>query len=148
MLSIFQDAGQNIWLGLDNGISVINYNSPFRKFTDADNVFGSVYAAALHHGNLYLWTNQGLFYRPARSNGGFQPISGTQGQVWMLKIIDSELFCGHTEGTFTVSGTQVKPVCREKGAWDIKPVPHHPELLLQGNYQGLNVLEKKNGLWQ
>ena len=148
VLSIFQDAGQNIWLGLDNGISVINYNSPFRKFTDADNVFGSVYAAALHHGNLYLGTNQGLFYRPAHSNGGFQPIPGTQGQVWMLKIIDSELFCGHTEGTFIVSGTQVKPVCREKGAWDIKPVPHHPELLLQGNYQGLNVLEKKNGLWQ
>ena len=32
ILSLFQDQESNIWLGLDNGISVININSPFQFF--------------------------------------------------------------------------------------------------------------------
>ena len=34
VLSVFEDLDSNIWLALDNGISVINSKSPFRIFND------------------------------------------------------------------------------------------------------------------
>ncbi|GIS00603.1 MAG: hypothetical protein CM15mP102_14230 [Flavobacteriales bacterium] len=42
VLSIFEDKNLNIWLALDNGISVINDKSPFRIFNDLDGKLGAV----------------------------------------------------------------------------------------------------------
>ena len=35
-----------------------------------------------------------------------------------------------------------------QGTWNIKKINGRKNMLLQGNYNGLNVLEKKNGLWE
>ena len=43
ILSIFEDKNFNIWLALDDGISVINDKSPFRIFNDLDGKLGAVY---------------------------------------------------------------------------------------------------------
>lgn len=71
VLSIFEDVENNIWLGLDNGISYVNINSPFEVFTDRKGVVGSVYTSTIHNGNLYLGTNQGLFYKSFQVRGRF-----------------------------------------------------------------------------
>src|SRR5690606_39097782 len=34
VLSLFEDADNNLWLGLDNGISVVNLDSPFNEYID------------------------------------------------------------------------------------------------------------------
>ncbi len=148
VLSLFEDTESNIWLGLDNGISVLNYNSPFRVYTDTKGNFGTVYATALYEGNLFLGTNQGLFYSPLNSPDDFKIVGGTKGQVWKLKIIDGTLFCGHNSGTFIINDNKAILISDILGTWDIKPILNNDNLLLQGNYEGLNILEKKNGKWQ
>ncbi len=148
VLSLFQDKDNNIWLGLDNGISCVNYSSPFRVYNDTKGVFGTVYASAESDGFLYLGTNQGLYFKKFDSDDDFQPISGTKGQVWVLKKIGGTLFCGHNDGTFIVSnGTAVK-IAGQLGTWNIQPIPGNDHLLLQGNYEGLSVLQFTNGQWQ
>lgn len=147
VLSMFEDADQNIWLGLDNGINVLNYASPIRIFFDKNGIFGCVYASAYYKGCLYLGTNQGLYYRAGDENNNFKFVEGTKGQVWMLKVIDNALFCGHNSGTFIVEGDKANLICNKPGTWDIKPVENNHNLLLQGNYEGLNILEKKDGRW-
>ncbi len=147
VLSLFEDTENNIWLGLDNGISVLNYTSPFRVYTDTKGSFGTVYATAFNQGILYLGTNQGLFYRPLKSSDDFKIINGTKGQVWILKTIDGTLFCGHNSGTFIISDTKAELISDILGTWDIKPILNNDNLLLQGNYEGLHILEKKNGKW-
>jgi AraC family transcriptional regulator, chitin signaling transcriptional activator len=148
VLSMFEDSDGNIWLGLDNGISVINYTSPFRVFSDTEGIFGTVYAAEYDQGILYLGTNQGLYYRPLRSPDGFKIIEGTKGQVWRLVKIDGTLFCGHNSGTFIVKGNKAVLIAGILGTWDFKPVATNSNLLLQGNYEGLHILERKSGKWQ
>jgi DNA-binding CsgD family transcriptional regulator len=148
ILSLHEDLDNNIWLGLDNGISVINYNSPYRVYNDTKGVFGAVYTSAFYEGNLYLGTNQGLFYRSINSTEDFKIVEGTKGQVWSLRIIDNTLFCGHNRGTFIIIDSRATLVSDVMGTWDIKPLPQHKNLLLQGNYEGLHVLEKSNGNWQ
>ena len=148
VLSLFEDVNSNIWLGLDNGISVINYTSPFRVYTDTKGIFGAVYTTALYQGFLYLGTNQGLFYKSLKSDDDFKIIDGTKGQVWTLKIIDGSLFCGHNSGTFIIKDNKATLISNILGTWDIKPILNNDNLLIQGNYEGLHILEKKDGKWQ
>jgi len=148
VLSIFQDEDQNIWLGLDNGISVVNFSSPFKVFNDVKGKLGSVYTSVIFNDYLYLGTNQGLFYKKLNSNTTFNFIKGTNGQVWSLAIYDNTLFCGHDIGTYIIKNNQAKLISDVQGTWDIKPIPTQENLLIQGNYNGLNILEKVNDSWR
>ncbi len=145
--SVFEDVKSNIWLALNNGISVINLNSPFNEYIDKIGKLGVVYTAAVYKDNLYLGTNQGLFYKNRNSNEAFKIIENTNGQVWFLKELDGVLFCGHNDGTFVVNENKVTLISNLSGTWDIKKIPGVDSLLLQGNYKGLSVLKKVNGAW-
>ena len=138
----------NIWLALDNGINCININSPFKVFNDDEGRIGTVYTSAIFNGNLYLGSNQGLFYRPVNSTDRFKFIEGTQGQVWRLIVWKDTLFCGHNIGTFVVKGDEAERVIDKAGTWNIKPIDQDEDVLLQGNYDGLYVIERKNNKWQ
>ncbi|NJB85869.1 DNA-binding CsgD family transcriptional regulator [Lewinella marina] len=145
VLSLFQDAQSNLWVGSDHGLNCINLPSPVRKYTDRSGRLGTVHASARHAGRLYLGSNQGLFVRDA--NGGFTPIAGTRGQVWSLFVHDGQLFCGHDSGTFLVEGDRARLISDLPGTWTFQVVPGEPDLLLQGHYRGLSVLERGPGGW-
>lgn len=148
VLSLFEDAENNLWLGLDNGIATVNLYSPFNEYVDKLGNLGLVYAALNHEGHLYLGTNQGLFYRETASQDNFSLIDGTEGQVWNLQLLDSTVFCGHNNGTFIIDNNQAKLISDYPGTWGVKPIKGHEELLLQGNYNGLSILEKVEGSWK
>ncbi|KJD34060.1 hypothetical protein PK35_04830 [Tamlana nanhaiensis] len=146
VLAVFEDVDNNIWLGLENGINCINIKSPFSIYNDTEGHIGAVNTSVLHEGNLYIGTNQGLFYKAYNSKDEFKFISGTQGAVWCLNKIDNELFCGHNSGTFLVNNNKAKLVANVQGTWNIKKL--NDRLLLQGNYTGLYLLEKTNNSWK
>lgn len=147
VLSLFEDIENNIWFGLDNGISYLNTDGPYKVYNDSRGALGSIYATAVYKGTIYVGTNQGLFFRKINGNNTFNFIQGTQGQVWSLRIIDETLFCGHNSGTFIVSGESARKIANVQGTWDISSLDQHPNLLLQGNYDGLYVLEKRDDSW-
>ncbi|OIQ41301.1 MAG: hypothetical protein BM563_01040 [Bacteroidetes bacterium MedPE-SWsnd-G1] len=147
VLSQFIDKDDNLWLGLDIGISVLNLKSPYRVYNDVNGVLGSVYASEMYNGNLYLGTNQGLFFKEYDSDDDFKFIEGTEGQVWCLKQFEGTLFCGHNNGTYVVSGNEADLIVDFMGTWDIKKIPGVDNLLLQGHYGGLSLLEKRNENW-
>ncbi|WP_204345821.1 triple tyrosine motif-containing protein [Psychroserpens algicola] len=148
VLSIYQDKNQNIWLGLDNGISFIDLTSPYHIYKDVSGKLGTVYASLAINGTLYLGTNQGLFYRKRNSLDEFKMINGTNGQVWALSYIDGKLFCGHNKGTMVIENYNVTTTISDAiGTWGFKRIPNTSHLILQGNFNGLNVLEKNNGTW-
>lgn len=147
ILAAFQDDDDNLWLGLDNGISVVNLESAFKVFIDSKGEIGAVYATLEHDGMLYLGTNQGLFARRLSGESGFKLVKGTSGQVWNLKKIDGTVFCAHTRGTFIITGESATPIYLESGTWEVKEVPGREDLLIQGNYSGLSILEKVDGQW-
>ncbi len=145
--AVFEDAEHNIWLALDNGVNCINIKSPFRIYNDKEGKIGTVYASAIFKNRLYLGTNQGLYYKKLNSNNKFEFIEGTQGPVRCLVEFDNTLFCGHNTGTFIVDGNTAKLTIDVEGTWNIIPIGPEKNMLLQGNYNGLNVIEKKNNAW-
>ncbi|SDM89388.1 helix-turn-helix and ligand-binding sensor domain-containing protein [Kriegella aquimaris] len=148
VLSLFQDVDHNLWLGLDNGMSVINLDSPFKEYIDQVGRIGVVYSSNLFNGFKYLGTNQGLFVKRENEEGVYKLVKHTEGQVWVLKNIGGTLFCGHNSGTFVVNEDVAEQISDLPGTWDIKQLESNNNLLLQGNYKGLSVLERTNGQWQ
>ena len=148
VLSLFEDADNNIWMGLDVGISYVNVDSPFHVYPDRKGLVGSVYASAIFEGNLYLGSNQGLFFKKLDSDVEFQFMEGTNGQVWSLNVLSGSLFCGHHTGTFEVKGDKVEKIANVQGTWTLGKIDENPDLLLQGNYDGLYILERLNGKWR
>tara|TARA_Y100000815_G_scaffold92409_1_gene81343 strand:+ start:18252 stop:21056 length:2805 start_codon:yes stop_codon:yes gene_type:complete len=147
-LSLYEDHDKNLWVGLDNGINCINLQSPVRSFVDDTGFLGTVYASAYYDGLLYIGTNQGLFYKPYASEEDFRFISGTKGQVWSLFTHNGSLFCGHDSGTYVISKNTARHVFTASGTWKFEKHPSDPNLLLQGNYHGISVLELSNGNWK
>ncbi|MCX6279938.1 MAG: triple tyrosine motif-containing protein [Bacteroidetes bacterium] len=154
VLCVGSDQEGNIWLGLDNGISVIHFNSPLTFIQNYFNI-GSGYASAFFGGNLYLGTNQGLFYiqwkdfiNPLKKNSDFHLIEGTEGQVWCLTIIDNTLLCGHHLGVFQIQNKTALKISSVPGGWNmIKPDGKQSRLLV-GNYAGISVFGRKGNLWE
>ena len=147
ILSLYEDSNSNIWLGLDNGITVINNNSPFSVYNDNNGILGTVYATKLYNDILYIGTNQGLFYKKYNSNDSFKFIENTNGQVWSLIEIDGTLFCGHNNGTYIVKDANVIKIRDTSGSWTFRKLSNDSSDILEGSYYGLKVLSKQNNSW-
>ena len=147
VLSLYEDQLSNLWLGLDNGINLINRSSAFKEYIDVNGQLGSIYTSAVNKGYLYLGTNQGLFMKKRDSEEEFTLVEKTQGQVWNLTTIDGTLFCGHNRGALQVKGKEVKLISDEMGTWLFKQHPTMPKLVFMGNFTGLYVIEKKGEEW-
>ncbi|TXD47236.1 triple tyrosine motif-containing protein [Polaribacter sp. IC073] len=146
VLSVFEDLDKNIWLGLDNGINLVNFTSPLKIFVNQEDFLGTIYTSTIYNGNLYLGTNQGLFFKKHDAKSGFTFIKKTQGQVWSLEVIDGTLFCGHDSGTFIIKNNEADLIFNLQGSWGFKKLDKN--LIIQGTYDGLYVLEKENKTWR
>lgn len=153
VLSVASDIQGDIWLGLDNGISLVRFNSPITYVQDYFDL-GSGYASARFGDNLYLGTNQGLFYipwtvfkNPLKRKEDFRLIEGTEGQVWSLQVIDNALFCGHNFGVFRIEGDKAEKISTVPGAWNFRKCGGKVPLILVGNYSGISVLSRKGKDW-
>lgn len=148
VLSLFEDDRQNLWLGLDNGISNVNVESAFKVFKDSKGKLGAVYSSMIFDDFIYLGTNQGLYFKKIGGTSEFSFVKGTKGQVWSLSVIDNKLFCAHTKGTVIIKGGDSQLIYDKTGTWAVEPVPGSENLLIQGNYNGLSILEKRQGKWK
>ena len=142
VLDLFVDRDDNLWAGLDYGISSIDLRSTFKSFQDNRGEIGSVYASYEKDGNLYLGTNQGLYLRKKGADK-FSLIEGTNGQVWFIDEVAGEILCGQDSGTFLILGDKANKICDRLGTWIVKE--YNEDILIQGHYNGISFLRKNAG---
>lgn len=147
VLSLFEDSFGNVWLGLNHGINNVNFSTSLRVYNDDLGVLGTVYVSLMDKDLLYLGTNQGLFIKDQNSDEPLQFVKGTEGQVWFLKKVKNTIFCGHDNGTFIVNDRSAFKISEETGAWQLRQIANEPNLLIQGNYDGLHILERSGNRW-
>lgn len=149
VLSSFIDNKNNLWLGLDNGISFINTNSPFTYFTSSDRL-SSVYASVIHKGFLYAATNQGVFCHLLNSSfldKTFTLVEGTTAQSWNIQVIGNDLVCANNRGALVIEGKKVVKVLEDSGYYGFRKIPNRPNFIIGSNYGGLSLFEiTKEGL--
>ncbi|MFA9390833.1 MAG: triple tyrosine motif-containing protein [Prolixibacteraceae bacterium] len=146
VLNLYVDNETNLWACLDNGIDLIEINSPVTQlFPEGE--FGTGYVTLKHKGLLYFGTNQGLFSIPysklqSNSENQPQPISGTEGQVWNLQLIHDHLICGHHNGAYEIQNNSAKKISDELGCWKFLPLPENNHFIIGGTYTGLILLQE------
>lgn len=143
ILTSFVDNKNNIWLGLDNGITFINENSPFTYFDYSYNI-GTVYASLLHQNKLYVATNQGLFYHSWNTSFTDEPftrVEGTIAQAWNIQVINNTLLCSSNSGALVIGDNKVTKILDKKGYFGFKKIPGHPEYAIGESYNGFSVFK-------
>lgn len=150
ILTVFFDREKNLWLGLDNGIDFIAYNSPIRHiYTSAQNE-GSGYTSIVRNNTLFIGTSNGLYSVPVYPSndlsfvrGNFEPVQNTKGQVWNLSEVNGQLLMGHHEGAYTIEGNTARLLEKSTGYWTFQPFSNvmPSSLMVTGTYQGIKLFD-------
>lgn len=151
VLSMHEDKLGNIWLGLDRGISCIQYIDRVSCITDPSGRIGAVYSAALYKEKLFIGTNQGIYYINAAELNSMNAVSKfkfiprTEGQVWGIYTIDDKLFCANNWGVFTIDENLnvAIPYKMQTGVFSIY---RNGNYMYLGTYTGLNTIDKRQGV--
>lgn len=152
VLSIFLDKQRNLWLGMDNGLDCILYNSAI-KHLQPESDDGAGYSALIHNQKLYIGTTNGLYSTTLDQNndlsftkGDFKPVANASGQVWGLAEINGKLLVAHHEGAMEVDDESARKFFKTNGVWNFLPLSgvFPSETMIAGNYRGLAFFNYRN----
>lgn len=144
----FVDNNNNLWLGMDNGLSYIQTNSNTSYLLDTEGEFGTVYTSFLKDSLLYLGTNQGLFVKNWRSQKSIPKlIDKDVGQIWTIDEVGDQILVGSHQGISIIKNKKLETLHIDGGAWIIRKHPIHNDVMYVGFYSGISVFKRINNAW-
>ena len=144
VLSIFEDDLQNLWVGQNNGLAYVELGSPFTFINEQVGLPGTGYTAYLDDKKLYLGTNTGLYVKDLSGQAPvFRLVENSRGQVYHIGRYGPDLLMGHHSGSFRIENDKSIQLSSEPGAWIFQQLRQDMNVLVQGSYNGLQLLRKK-----
>lgn len=155
--SLYSDQHKNIWLGLDDGISFIAYDSQIKQIYPDPDKQSSTYAVRVFNKALFVGTSDAVFKIDlsntikdlSLTNGLFHEVPSTKGQVWNLNEVNSHLLLGNEDGTYAIDAPPSRQIIQYPGTWIYKAFPSEKESadILAGTYLGLHLITYKNNVF-
>jgi DNA-binding CsgD family transcriptional regulator/ligand-binding sensor domain-containing protein len=147
VISIFEDRGGNLWIGHNNGITLLELSLPFRLIGPQKGVFGTGYTAKLYKDEIYLGTNVDVI-KMSENGENSNKILNSEGQAYSFVLIEKNLLLGHNEGAFFINDNVAENLSGVKGIWCFLPLKDNPHLIIAGTYNGLALFEAKEGKYR
>ncbi|MDE6332515.1 MAG: hypothetical protein K2L80_07925, partial [Muribaculaceae bacterium] len=150
VLSAYFDDDNNLWLGLDNGIDMIQVDLPYYSLLGSTSRYGAGYVSLRSGDDLYLGTNQGLFVMPYSDRTTPDPPrlkSLVSGQIWDVKDIDGQIFVSSDAGVYVGDSRGMTHIEGIPGAWAVGKLPQSPHYLLVSTYETFYLLHLEGGRW-
>ncbi len=139
-LRVFQDNSGNLWVGMQNGIALIDIRSPLRLINQNLGLQGSGYEAYETNEGTYYTTSNGIYFQPqGKPESVFLP--GTEGPAYALQLINRKLYAGHHTGLFLLDKGQATRINTSDGLWQVKPLRSNPSYAIGGTYSGLYLFK-------
>ncbi len=135
-LRAFQDYSGNLWVGMQNGIALIEINSPMRFINQEIKIQGSGYEAYKSDEGTYYTTSNGIYFL-AKNVAQSQFIKGTEGPAYSMQNIAGKLYAGHHTGLFLLANGTAKRIATTHGLWQVKQLQSNPKFAIGGTYSGL-----------
>lgn len=149
--AVFVDQQQNIWVAIDNAISVISYGGGVRYLRPNREYEVTGYSVRVFDQHLYLSSSNGVYVAPldkqyadqSQSPGEFRLVKGSDnGEAWRLDEINGRLLLSHNSGVYQIIQDQARKISSGVGSWMSLPLstayPVHHALV--GTYQGFDLL--------
>lgn len=152
VLSVFFDKGDNLWLGLDNGIDYVMHNSPVRLLFPPGGLYGTGYSSCLYSDQLLLGTNKGLYSvgfpfqgEMSTEDGVIKPIKELHGQIWNVRRIGDEIAVSGDLGLFIGKPGSLREVGKLGGVWNIDRI--NDDNYVVATYDNYHLIRLKEGVW-
>ncbi|MFK8044335.1 MAG: SpoIIE family protein phosphatase [Crocinitomicaceae bacterium] len=100
--AMFEDRDQNLWLGLGNGISKVNYYSPLSFFNEKAGIDGNIQSVCRFNNLLYVASSYGLFLQDtsALTLTEFKQDFSIRFQVWDFETFNNSLYVATSNGVY------------------------------------------------
>jgi len=142
---VYEDFQGNLWLALGEGISKIEYASPFSFYDDRSDLPGLVLSVLKHGKHLYAGTASGLYF--LESTNKFRPVPGIS-RCWSLLSIGNSLLAAASNGVLPVdSESNTKQKIVNAQSYVLHQSQKDPNRIWVGTNQGLVSLYVKDGQW-
>lgn len=150
VLGLLTDRSNNIWVALDNGISLIHtaLSVTVMRTDKLRQPIGMVYGLSIRRPYMYIATNQAVWLYDMDAKD-IKPVSNSGGQNWYVHAFGNQVFSGHNLSTLSIEGTHAVPLpTSREGSTCMKL--HHlggEDVLIESGYYSLRVYNKVNGRW-
>ncbi len=139
-LRSFQDYSGNLWLGLQNGMALVDINSPMRFINQEINLQGNGYEAYEFDGHTYYTTSNGIYFlEKGKTQCVF--LQGTAGPAYGMEKIMDKLYAGHHTGLFLLENGNATRIAETDGLWHVKQLQNNPNYAIGGTYSGLYLFK-------
>lgn len=141
-------ADGNIWVLQNNGITYVDFMSPYTYLFNK----ASVYDALVFKNQIHITTNQGVYYsyfdnKNPSSAYDFKKVPNLHGQAWSIRQLEGDIIVSHDSGLFRIEKGNAVKIGEVTGFWKVTPIKSRPHFYLASHYNGLYLLEKKGGQW-
>jgi len=139
-LRVFQDKSGNLWVGMQNGIALIDIKSPLRLINHNIGMQGSGYEAFETAEGTYYTTSNGIYFLSAGAvTSSF--LNGTEGPAYGMQLINKKLYAGHHTGLFMLENGKATRITLSDGLWQVKQLQSNPDYAIGGTYSGLYLFK-------
>jgi DNA-binding CsgD family transcriptional regulator len=155
ILSMLLDKDKNLWLGLDNGIDLVTYSNAIKNIFAEKEDRNAGYTSIIYRNQLFLGLSTGVYkvnLNPGNkdlsyTNGSFEFVKNTGGQVWGLSIVNDQLLLGHNKGAFLVENDKATVIDDKTGFWEFQPLYNTTPspIIMVGTYNGINFYNYNEG---
>jgi DNA-binding CsgD family transcriptional regulator len=139
-LRVFQDHSGNLWVGMQNGIALIDINSSLRLINQNIDLQGSGYEAYEMDEGTYYTTSNGIYFLPVNATRS-QFLIGTEGPAYGMQLINQKLYAGHHTGLFLLENGKALRRASCNGLWQVKQLSSNPLYAIGGTYSGLHLFQ-------
>jgi DNA-binding CsgD family transcriptional regulator len=139
-LRVFQDYSGNLWVGMQNGIALIDINSPLRLVNQNIDLQGSGYEAFETDEGTYFTTSNGIYFL-SKGASKTKFLIGTEGPAYGMQLINNKLYAGHHTGLFLLEHGQAFRRAYCEGLWQIKQLRSNPLFAIAGTYTGVHLFQ-------
>ncbi len=143
VLNIYKDNEANIWLGLDNGISLVQYDQNVFAYQDYTGQLGSVYSIVKNNRGFLLGSNHGLFELTEKE---LNFVPNSQGPVWNITEAEGQYVVGHNTGTFIYDHQNFTKINDYPGGYKFSKIAK--DFYIQTNYVGAFTYKWINNQWE
>ncbi|UCH96162.1 MAG: response regulator [Candidatus Aminicenantes bacterium] len=143
---VFEDFQGNLWLGLNKGISKIEYGTPISVFDDRSHLPGIVLSVVRHHNDLYAGTTSGLY--SLTSSAKFLRVPKISGMCWSLLSMGNTLLAATSNGVFQIEDNITKGILVKKRSFVLLCSEKYKNRIWVGTSHGLVSLKWEKGQWK
>ena len=144
--SVFLDNKKTLWLGLENGISKLNINSPLSQFALQSGLRTGALTVMRANGIIYTGTANGL-YRYNLETRKFEQVNEIKQTQIFSTLLDGKTFIIATDGVYAIRDRKVEPIKRsisgDFSTTNLYIPKHYPNLLLTCGSYGLGIFQRK-----